>query len=157
MEQAAVDDVVEALAPVLERQGIFDEEDNGEPPFGCLAFGPLDGLFEEVDAGDSKPSTGKEQSRVTRSATGVEDGAADPVGRVDEGLLRLADVQRRLACVQGFKGRPVGYGGHEIGPLRFVVASRGILAEATRLVANDVCGVRGTPDTSRTGNRLESR
>src|SRR5579883_3475701 len=113
VEQAAIDHIVEPLAPVLERQGIFDEERDGRAAFGCLLLRPLDGQLEKINARDLPASTGKEQSRIAGSATGVEDGSGDLVGPVEEGFLRLADVPRGLAGVKVLEGAAIGYGSHD--------------------------------------------
>src|SRR5579864_1163532 len=74
----------------------------------CLALRPLNRHFQKVDSGDLAPLPGKEQGRVPGAAGGVEDSAADLVGHVDEGLLRLADVPGRLAGVGTLKRAAVG-------------------------------------------------
>jgi hypothetical protein len=43
VEQAAVDHVVEPLVPVLQRQGVFDQERGRQTSLGCLSLRPLIG------------------------------------------------------------------------------------------------------------------
>jgi hypothetical protein len=70
MEQAAVDHVVEPLGPVLERQGVFDQERDLHAPLGCLTLCPLDRHFQKVDAGDFALTPGEEKGRVPGAASG---------------------------------------------------------------------------------------
>src|SRR5262249_17642189 len=98
--------------PVLEGHGVLDEEGGLDSPFRRLLFRTLDRHFQEVDASDLAAPAGEEQSGVTGPTAGVENRAADLVGRVKETLLRLADVPGRLAGVQRFKSCPVGYVSH---------------------------------------------
>src|SRR6266545_1112918 len=112
VEQAAVDHAVEHFGEVFEGQGVHHEEGGRQPPLGRLAPGPGDRLFEEVDARDLVAPTGEEEGVVAGAAPGVEDGAGDPVGHVEERPLRPADVPRRLPGVGRFKGVPVGHAAH---------------------------------------------
>src|SRR5262249_56493905 len=82
-----------------------------------LALRPPDRFFDEVNARDLTAPPGEVQGSIAGPATGVEDGAGDPVGHGKEGLLRLADVPGGLPGVHGFKSGPVGHGGH--GPSSF--------------------------------------
>ena len=108
MEQTAVDDVVKLLVPVRERQGILDQEGDRHAPLGSLALRPLDRHFKEIDPGDLAAAAGEEESGLARAAAGVENGAGDPVGDLDECLLRLADVPGRLAGIGGLESGAVG-------------------------------------------------
>ena len=124
VEQAAVDHVVEPLGPVLQRQGVHDQKRGRHAPLGCLPLRPLDRLVEEVDARDLAASAGEEEGVVAGAATGVEDGAGDPVGHVDERLLRPADVPGRLAGVERLEGAAVGdHGGSPDGQAVAILSS----------------------------------
>ncbi len=109
VKEAAVDHVVESLAPVVQGRGVLDEEVHGKAALGGLAFCPPDRFFEKIDAGDLVAAAGEEQSRVARATTRVEDRARDLVRYVDEWFLRLADVPRGLAGIEIFKSRAIGY------------------------------------------------
>src|SRR5262249_9768280 len=80
MKQATVDHVIEALVPLGELQGIFDQEGGGKAPLGRFFSGGGDGLLHEIEAGDCVALAGKEQSVFPSAATAVEDRARDGVG-----------------------------------------------------------------------------
>src|SRR5262249_55019002 len=61
VEEAAVDHVIEPLAPVLERQGVPDQEGRLHASLGCLALGPTDRFLDEVDARDRAAPAGEVQ------------------------------------------------------------------------------------------------
>src|SRR5262249_52096884 len=128
MEEAAVDHVVEPLSPVLQLEGVFDQEGRLNASLRSLPHRPLDWHVEKVDSRDLAPSPGEEKGRVSGPATGIEDRAGDPVSHVHEGLLRLADVPGRLSGVHGLKGAAVGYWRHGRSP---VLLSLGCLRHAS--------------------------
>src|SRR4051812_30418896 len=96
MEQAAVDNVVKTLGPVPERQGVLREERRRDAALLGFPPGALERHFEKVDADHLAAACSEDKGRVACSTTGVENGAGNPVRRVDERLLRLTDVPGRF-------------------------------------------------------------
>jgi hypothetical protein len=109
MEQAAVDHVVEALAPVFEGQGIFDQESDQQPR--SVAFRLALRIASSLKS-----------MRVTSHSRPAKNNL---IGYVDEGFLRLADVPGRLACIGPLEGAAVGdHGGSPDGQAVAILSSR---------------------------------
>src|SRR5262249_31352925 len=107
VEQAGIDDAIEPLLPLAERQRVFVQELDREPALGRLLPRPLERLLQKIDTGDTQSTAGEEKGGVPGATAGAEDGALDLAGDFDERLLRFADVPGRLARVKVFKRRPV--------------------------------------------------
>ena len=75
-----VDDRVENFRKVFQGQSVHHEECRRHAPLVCLLLRPADRLGEEVDARDLLASAGEEQGVLPGAASGVKDGAGDPVG-----------------------------------------------------------------------------
>ena len=116
VEEAGVDDGVEATIPLIEGEGVFDEKVDGEFALFGFEFGAADGFFEKIDAGDLEAFGGEEEGGVAGAAAGVEERAFDQIGRGGDGGLRSADVPGGLAGVGGLESGLVGKSAHWVAP-----------------------------------------
>jgi hypothetical protein len=112
VEEAAVDDGVEFLVPLIEGEGVFDEELGGEVALLGFELGAADGFFEKVDAGDLVTFGGEEKSGVAGAAAGIEDGAFGKIGGGGDGGLGAADVPGGLAGIDFLESGLIGEGAH---------------------------------------------
>src|SRR5207253_7781858 len=104
VKQAGVEHVIEAFGPLMEFQGIFDQELDDEAALGGLAPRRSDGFLQEVEAGDSMAPCGEEQGVFAGAATRIENRTDDLIGGGLERRLGLADVPGRAAGVGAAKG-----------------------------------------------------
>ena len=92
VEEAGVDDGVEALFPLIEGEGVFLKEVDGELAVGGFLPGAAQRLLEKIDAGDFVASGGEEDGGVAGAATGIEHRRLGEIGCGGDGRLRAADV-----------------------------------------------------------------
>ena len=116
VEEAGVDDGVEATIPLIEGEGVFDEKVDGEFALFGFEFGAADGFFEKIDAGDLEAFGGEEEGGVAGAAAGIQEGSFDQIGGDGDGGLGAADVPGGLAGVGGLESRLVGKSAHENDP-----------------------------------------
>jgi hypothetical protein len=99
MEQAAVDRGIEDLRQVVQMQRVHHQERRVPAALMGLPRCLGDRLLQEVDAGDPLAARGEEESVFASAATDVEQRAGDLVRRLNERVLRFADVPGRLALI----------------------------------------------------------
>ena len=103
VEQAGVDDGVEAVGQVGEFGGVGDAEVDFEISFGGFRPGAADRFFEIIEADDLVALRGEVERHVAGAAADVEHRAFHSIGNRGESRLDVADVPRRFAGVGLFE------------------------------------------------------